>query len=190
MKRLSILLLILISIPLSAKENWIISTSFEAPYFDRVFAPGFTLKADVLLFDWDLETDPKPDGYGISIESGILFPVRKVYSGLSPFFRLGIIGRKDFTKNIAADLKFHVLYTLTGRNMPGNGIGPRKIRYFQNTGVDIEGNFIYRLPYNLEFQTGITLGMLFPLESRKGKGEKPEFMASVSLSLAYNFQWE
>ena len=187
MKRLITLLLIIISIPLSAKENWILSTSFESSYFDKVFAPGFTIKADVLLFDWNLDSDPQPDGYGLSIESGILFPVRKIHSGVSPFFKLGVLGRKDFTDYISMDFRFHVLYTLTGRNMPGNGIGPRKIRYFQNTGMDIEGNFIYKLPYSLEFQTGITLGMLFPLESRKGKGERPEFMASYSISLAYNF---
>ena len=186
MKRTFILLLLAIALPLSASDNWILSTTFDSPYFDETYAPGFTLKADVLLFEWNLDTDPRDDGYGLSIESGILFPVRKTYSGISPFFRLGLVGRKDMSESISLDFKFHVLYTLTGRNMPGNGIGPRKIRYFQNTGVDVEGNFIYKLPCNLEFQSGMTLGMLLPLEGKKMRQEPPGFLASFSLGIAYN----
>ena len=182
--------MIMLLIPLSlltAKESWILSTSFEAPCFDGAFAPGFSIRADVLLFDWNLELDPEDDGYGLSIETGMLFPIRKTYSGVSPFFKLGVLGRKDFTARIAADLKLHALYTLAGRNMPGNGIGPRKIRYFQNTGIDLEADFILNLPYNLEFQTGITVGMLFPLEGRSGKGKPPEFLASLSLTISHHF---
>ena len=158
----------------------------EGAYFDSVFAPGFTVKADVLLFDWNLETDPKPDGYGLSIEGGMLFPIRKEFSGISPFFRLGIIGRKDFTERISMDFKSHLLFTLIGRDMPGNGLKPRSRRYFQNTGIDVETVFIYRLFQKTELQTGISLGMLFPLESRKGKGEPPRFTASLSIGIGYN----
>lgn len=186
MKRLLPLLLLFIALPLTAKDDWIISTSLEAPYFDSVFAPGFTVKADVLLFDWNLETDPKPDGYGLSLEGGMLFPVRKEFSGVAPFFRLGVIGRKDFTKNMSGDFKSHIFYTLTGRDMPGNGLKPRSRRYFQNTGIDVETNFIYKLPHQTELQTGITLGMMFPLKSKKGKGEMPEFTASFSVGIGYN----
>lgn len=186
MKRLIAILLIPLSI-IASKDSWILSTSFESPYFDEVYAPGFSITADCLLFDWDLEEDPKDDGYGLSIETGMLFPVRKTYSGVSPFFKLGVLGRKDFTDRISSDFKFHVLYTLTGRNMPGNGMSPRKIRYFQNTGIDVEADFIYKLPLNLEFQTGITLGMLFPLEGRKAKGKTPEFLASLSLTISHHF---
>ena len=92
------------------------------------------------------------------------------------------------TARIALDFKSHIFYVLIGRDMPGNGLKPRTRRYFQNTGIDVETVFVYRLPHQMEFHTGITLGMLFPLKSRKGKGEPPEFTASFSIGIGYNIQ--
>lgn len=179
-----IMLFLLVSAPLHAGEPWILTCSLELPWFADTFSPGLSFRADALLFRWNPESPDEDDGYGITMEGGLLFPVSGRNEGLSPYVRLGAVGKGNLDATCGLTARGGVMYALTHNELPGNGLGGSISGYLQNIGLFLSSDITWMYSHRFGLSAGLGCALLFPLQHAGGKRGAPLFMAAISCGIS------